>query len=1214
MKFSQWQKITGTKKTKFYEFYQFKNLSAVDIMVAEMAQVRDNQSEVRKTPHIIDKIMLFFLYQVPQSLWSHCLSYLQNKGIYDIQQEMKSANIAPLRRTTAAGEVPYLGFTGGTAVEEDHYNLIRDHLKKLPPYTLVPLAGHTFLIVSPTNINPLAYMYMKIDNSFHDDWWKGQKDKNIISGAERGQYLTQGHGLHGEYLNTFDPIANEDGAYQWGAGYRGLGTVAATKWLQDYFDRNQWHHIGTNPHADDPEEVAERRQDFTNAQKNPQLLHSRITQGGGRPRKSGRQQTIPIHSGELLQSNLQSINARRNAVVGQMDVGMRNKLQIEINPGGSNIEIGIRKNYRNIFSKLQISTIRPPVSDPNQTEQAPSQAEQIVSLIQQGKDSSYIAQVMGMQNKKVGKGKQTLSPEQVIDEIKKDKEHDACVYPYWEKQEDGKLKLHNTSEDQHNYIQSMPLAAPEKLVPRKAFVQHSFHELIAQVAQDLKTNEDNFRSFINLYQKIPEIKPEATEDGQYNSEITPKVILDYYQLLKNLNYSKEPPKEIVMELRDAGLLVEHSEMFAEERKDFAPLTKAMEIGLFARAFQYWLHYQKQPPLDKSKTLHTVPNDVHALVDEFGTANTKQAKHILENTHTKDVFDYHHGITRGQKEDLVGGWHMSKDDSYRQTGTDEEHEQLVKVCEENWASDYGQDAIRSFIMSNQSKIHPKNRDVIMINDMAIGNEALSQFANTKLTQPVKDYLRARSHLEEDGAEIDPDTGDPINVDPRNGTIVIYERAKTKLKKLLYRDVGNFARRLLQLDFGFGGRRATEQKEGGKEEGGAEYASDEDALRKINNTSYEDLQARYGIAAAFLVDLDTIKASRGRPGPRSLEDRLQTGRIFGKTLRERNELAGQIQDSIQRKNAEMEKQTGVKLDPDKREDRSFIDFVARTTQMFSAASQEGLNHIVGTAQREKYNELLKAGRISGPNALPPEEVQKLLEEYGRLMVYKHLNQMGQIYVACPNWELFVKNIDKPITGDEKKIIKDMQYAIEKAFFDKKGNFQLIRHGAFETYLHALKEVVEYGIAEEHQLGSGDEPLIISKHKKGAFEPIVHDSAANKMLVDFLADAFYAVKDEVERQSDKKKKDSEAPFRLTLLKLKAFYDNVLTQYKTTITDERKKYLAQDLEMLANDQFLASNENWLKTAKEILRTQHHHGMEIPDDIFQKYAPDIQNAVEKAA
>jgi hypothetical protein len=234
--------------------------------------------------------------------------------------------------------------------------------------------------------------------------------------------------------------------------------------------------------------------------------------------------------------------------------------------------------------------------------------------------------------------------------------------------------------------------------------------------------------------------------------------------------------------------------------------------------------------------------------------------------------------------------------------------------------------------------------------------------------------------------------------------------------------------------------------------------------------------------------------------------------------------------------------------------------------------------------------------------------------------------------PNWKQFQDNLQQwdTLTTKHKSTIEDVEYFIEKAFFDRKGNFISLKENPFKKYLNTIQEIADYGTAEENKSGDGNIPIVVSSEK----EPILGNPRVDTQLRKSMQRAFYYIKEEVENIRTKKKKEAkksvfsqtgkapapasneegqEAPFRFALRKLKAYCEVVFNRYISTIIDARKNWLENDLKNLANAEMLTSDESWLKTAKRVMDTKKHHGLEVPDEVFKDYAPKIQKAIDIA-
>jgi hypothetical protein len=280
-----------------------------------------------------------------------------------------------------------------------------------------------------------------------------------------------------------------------------------------------------NPHLDKPQDVATRVSNFTQATKDPNLMHYRTKTGGA---ESRREQPIPILSGGMLQNHLSAINGRRNDVVKMMPKDVMDKWHIVLNPDGtSNIQIGRKQNHRNAYQTFDIddntaSQIMALSDNPDTAAQA---AQANVSK------AAYIAQQVGMNKKKQGR-----TPDQIVQLVIEDKSYDACIYPFW----DAERNLHSST------LQAMPMHAPQRMIPSNAYLEHRWHrQLCAWLVKDLKSNPEDMQKFRTLYINLPPI----TDIAQ---------VRRYAGALKSVEAESTeiPEEELQRELISAGFNIE----------------------------------------------------------------------------------------------------------------------------------------------------------------------------------------------------------------------------------------------------------------------------------------------------------------------------------------------------------------------------------------------------------------------------------------------------------------------------------------------------------------------------------------------------------------------------------------------------------------------------------------------------------------------------------
>ncbi|MCK9459688.1 MAG: hypothetical protein M0R80_08620 [Proteobacteria bacterium] len=1244
MKFSQWANLSPHKNLKFHKFCQFKELD--EDTLTEMARLRITQGierpEFRKVPYLLDGFVIFCLSQLPQSLWSEALTYLHDWGIYKVQQEMKNAGIQPLMR----GETSYLGITGGTPEEKAKYDEVRTYLLRKKPYDFITLSGHTFLVVSPNNYHPIAYMYMKIDNSANDEVLQHQES---LSKTDRMEYEKAGHGLHSGFLNSFDPPENKDGTYihhVW-TGYRGLNQGSASKWLSRYYDNLHWYHMASNQDIDDPNKVQKRRDQYEAIKKDPLLLHPRIKQSGATPR---RESALPILSGGMLQKDVGKLNAYRNAVVNNsMSQKMREKWQIVTSPEGrTNIEIGIAAGHNHVFNTFEI-----PLQKAAQIKQLLQNPELTTLATNAGSysTSEYIAEKVGIEGKKVGNF--TYTPKQIIDAIAADtKKFDACVYPYW----DSAGKLHsNSTEGQHPYVQTKIKVAPEKFIPKESYMQQHTHQLLATVAEEMidsykkaiDGNENeasetrvNRQKFLMLFRNA-DIKPEASENGEYSQDF-PAAIRNYAQQLRNAEPRIMWPKEYVtQELTNAGynlyaykaknkeLKTEAQEEPQEQEpqdiqqpkriqnklkkdpsekrknKDWTPLIDGMETALLAKSFKYWLQYlrgRKQGEFNMSvpAPMAELPNSlsqVTELLQEFIDFNNKKSNHIIQNTKTANEFDYSLNFIHDKGEEYVSsGWDTQRGDPLTIYGDDEDYADLLKVCDETWVILKAMAAVKGFLIgslrdqklqeegqNSQSKLtsmlHPDNRNILIALDDEVASEALSEFKHTKIgIKPVFNYLRLRRKLIKEGGKIDQATGDLENVRRKNPLVQHFEKAQTEFLTVLHDNVQNYVKRLWQLDLGYGSRRTVGR--GPKTQQGGEMF-DIGGGKKVSGKSseQEQLESRYGAAVAFLMEpkKDRSLPERGK----EIE-----GQIFSTSLRRQKAESDEHIRKVQNGLLQIEKATGVRVD---RKTPGFIDEVMRLVQAMHTSRQKSLSYVVEVAEREKYHALQNSPKFK---SMSPDQVEEEVKAYGRLKAKMFMDQLDQIHTLCPTIDIVAQKMGdrwRVLNRASRQILANMQYTIEKNFFDGQGNLKPMAEKGFKAYLKTLSEVSNYAL-------TGNTPSYNPKYTE-------------------ITDAIDEITEEIEKAQKAKNvsEDQKVPFRLGLRRFTALFYSVLRQHTTTIADSRKDTIETDLKSLADDRVLSVDKGWLGTAEKVLETKNHYDQPIPADLFAKYAANIQRAVSIA-
>ena len=1256
MKFSQWANLSPHKSLKFRKFCQFKELDEDTLM--EMARLRTlddgtERPEFRKVPYLLDAFMLFCLSQIPQSLWAEALAYFQDQGIYKIQQEMKEAGLKPEFATLLS---PHNAITGGTPEEQTKYGAIRNYLGRKPPFDFITLSGHTFLVVSPNNMHPVSYMYMKIDNSANDELLQ---NKENLSRAERLEYTKGGHGLHSGFLNTFDPPENMEGKYPYHVwtGYRGLNQGSASKWLSRYYDNLHWYHMASNPDIDDPQKAQKRKEQYEAIRKDPSLLHPRAKQPGKPPR---RESALPILSGGMLQKDVGRINARRNAIMGlEKYADVRKQWHIEIGDGRSNIEIGIAAGHNNMFNTFGI-----PLQKANQIKQL-LQNPKLAELAQTAGNystSEYIAQKVGLEGKRVGNF--TYSPKQVVDAIVADnKKFDACIYPFWDATTG---ELHSSSaEGQHPYVQTKIKVAPEKFIPKENYVRQYMHQLLSTAAEEVIESgkkfiaggeEDtgtraNFQKFLTLFRSTPEIKPEAFENGEYSPDEFPTVIRTYVQQLRNADLAKIiwPKSDITQELVDAGYdltsRAKKTSLHTEARttklaqnkpkkdpsekrtnKPWGPLIDGMETALLARAFKYWFQYLRgRKPgefnLSVPSPAPTLPNSfnkVMELLQEFIAFNSKKSDHIMQNTKTANQFDYTSNFIHEKGEEYAfSGWDMGQGDPLTIYGDDKDYADLRKVCEENWVFLKALASVRGFLMGGlqdqkrqeqgenprnklTSMLHPDNRRILMELDDEVASEALSEFKHTKTgIKSIFNYLRLRRQLIKEGGEINQANGNLEKIDVSDPVAKSFEKAKTTFLTVLHDNVQNFTKRLWQVDLGYGSRRTVgrspKTQSGEMPQSGMDNPSNLlDAGTKVSGESKEQLESQYGAAYAFLLE---------PPKSRSLEERgpESQGQIFSTSLRRQKAQSDEHIEKVQNGLLQIEKETGVRLD---RKKAGFIDEVIRLIQAMHTSRKQALSYVVEVAEREMYHALQNSPDFGSKS---PDQIVDEVKAYGRLKAKTFMDQLDQVHTLCPNIDIVAQKMGdrwKALNRMSRQILANMQYTIEKNFFDGQGNLKTMAEKDFKAYLQTLEEVANY---EQ----SGHIPYYNQKYTEitAAIDEI-RDEMERAHTLDAKKNRFYKAltPEETNLLEDKK-----SAFRLGLRRFIALFDSVLKKHTTTIAESRMDTIETDLKSLADDRVLSADTGWLATAENILKTKHHYDQPIPDDLFGHYAAAIQKAVNIA-
>lgn len=759
MKFSQWLNSPIAERTGFGEYCRFKDCEERGEAehLVEMARVPiKDRAETRRTAYLMDQVTLFLLAQIPQSLWSQAYAYLHDFGIHALQQEMKNAGIRPLVKTRwddPSQEMTYLGGTGGTAEEQKSYDEVRNYLKKKLPYDFITLGWHTFLVVNHPlfQVSPLAYMYMKIDNSVNDQWLREQP---IRSREDRQRYMQQvmlkGHGLHGNYLNNFDPplIGKQNKQYHQWAGYTGINADTASKAIRDYLNHLHWYHIPENPDIDDPNIAKFRRESFQTAQKDPNLMHTRVTKGGSKGRRT---QPFPIYSGDqLTKQMLPFINGRRNEVIATMPQGVRNDYHIIIENGTSNIEIGAKQGHAK-EGKIHDACTFPYWDGEKNLHGASEPNNPYVQAMPMLAPAKLIPQDVYLKHRF---GHQLLA--WLAKELKTNVDGFHQLLKLW-------TTIPQTPQEEgHSVIGNGPF--PDSIT--------QYAEILKQASGEISTTKPPKWVFAELQQAGLDLSPK-----------------------KKIREANEPQGK-------------------KERASLEPLINAMEIALFTRCFKYWLNYERQPPLGElpadQMSIHQLLDEFGARSQVTADHILKNAKlgdlvdYHLEQTHAgpddPKVWTKAHGFSHSP----------TYNDPYTAYASTEEWTKFQQLCDRDYRQtmyQHGVDGVRDFINSDMSKKNVANREILMEKQKSIAEEALSEYKNTKTSKKtVWQFVQLWEQLEKLG--FDPKDDQSVSQSPPNVSKPFFT-ARIRLLKDFHDKSFQFAQRIWQLDLGWGSRRKAEK---------------------------------------------------------------------------------------------------------------------------------------------------------------------------------------------------------------------------------------------------------------------------------------------------------------------------------------------------------------------------------------------------------------------